>query len=87
MNTQAGKIVDELKKLRPVGAIDAAPATARQLPLMAELLVLLAEAQEESSKKLEGQTEILIKETKALRGLTWAIAILTAALLAFEFLK
>ena len=73
MNPKARDLVEELKKLQASTQYQAMMSPSRQASLMGELLVLLAEEQEKAAAKLEEQTLVLIRFTKLLVGLTWAL--------------
>ena len=90
MNPRASELVEELRKLQPKMVMDAGPYQNRQLALMGELSVILADEQRKSAEILEGHTkallgpmEALLRETQALRWLTVGLLILTAGLLVF----
>jgi len=57
-----------------------------QAPHITKIQVLIAEEQAESADRIEEQTRTLIALTKGLFRLTWAVVILTAALLMLTFL-
>lgn len=69
MTNDAQKILDELKKISVDGYAPPPARTASQIPLLANLLVLIAE-------DMDRQTRRIIR-------LTWGLLILTAALLFF----
>jgi len=56
-----------------------------QNPVMAQIHAIIAEEQSESAQRLEAQTDTLIKLTRWLFRLTWAVVILTAGLLVLTF--
>jgi hypothetical protein len=73
MNPKAKEIVEQMRCLR-------ADTQSRQTWLMGELLVLLAEEQEESAAVAERQTNKIVGLTWALVALTFVLFLLTAYL-------
>ena len=83
MNSRAKEIVQELDKLKCVTAVGAIQSPTQQIPLMGELMVIVAEEQAVSAEKLERQTTELIVLTRKVVRLTWGLFWLTCALLLF----
>jgi hypothetical protein len=80
MNPKAHKIVESLGQMVGSDVYSATIAPSRQMPLMAELLVIVAEEQEKSALKVERQTDKLICLTWALVGLTFILLLFTVYL-------
>jgi hypothetical protein len=69
MNPQAHKLVEALDKMKAEHGLAGVIAPSHQTPLMAALLVMIAEDMD--------------KQTRRIIRLTWGLLILTAALLVF----
>ena len=83
MNPRAKELIEEMRKLQAESVIDGMRFHTHQVPLMAELQVIVAESQEKSAETLEHYTRTLTR-------LTWALVCLAIVLLvvtvAFEML-
>jgi hypothetical protein len=91
MNPEAHKIIEKMEKLIPeIDSINTNnhPAINNVLSIhSSRLLVILAEEQEKSAEKLEQQTLILIRFTKLLVGLTWALIFIGVIQITMMFCK
>ena len=75
MNPRIKELLEQIRARHPGdSAADGGRFEQRQLPAFSELLVFVAEQQEQSAAKTERQTRHLI-------WLTWALVVLTVALL------
>ena len=81
MNPRAGEIVSELQKYRAQAVVDAARNHTHQSALTGELLVIIAEEQEQAAARMEQQTDRLVKQTDTLVRFTKGLYALTIALL------
>ena len=83
MNPRAKELIEEMRKLQAESVIDGMRFHTQQVPLMAELQVIIAESREKSAETLEHYTRTLTR-------LTWALVCLAIVLLvvtvAFEML-
>jgi hypothetical protein len=91
MNPEAHKIVEELRIFSVTAKSTSLQDTANAIAFLAfrtaSLQILLAEEQEKAAVKLEQQTFVLIRFTKILVGLTWALIFIGVVQLVMMFCK
>jgi len=89
MNPEIHSIIEDMKKHIPQNDLPQ-DDRGRQNTLsfqMAHLLVLLAEESERQSNKLSEETEELIRYTRTIRYLTWALFLLGGIQIVMFFIK
>ena len=74
MNPRANELIAEMRKLQAESVVDSMRFHTHQVPLVAELQVILAESQEKSAQTLDHYTRTLTR-------LTWGLVSLAIVLL------